>query len=94
VAIKFHETPRGDLAYDKRGLGDPLVLVHGIYAGASHDEFSHNIDALSKHFTTYALDLLGLGDSDMPRMTYTGPALSTSAACASSPRAGMQCTVS
>lgn len=71
MAIKYHETSRGRLAYDKRGLGDPLLLVHGIYAGASHDEFRHNIDALSKHFTVYALDLLGFGDSDMPRMTYT-----------------------
>lgn len=71
VALKEYPSSIGRLAYDKRGWGDPLVLVHGIYPGASHDEFRRNIDALSKHFTIYALDLIGYGDSDMPRTTYT-----------------------
>jgi pimeloyl-ACP methyl ester carboxylesterase len=52
-------------------MGDPLVLVHGVYPGASHHEFRRNIDALARHFTVYAIDLLGFGESDMPRLTYT-----------------------
>lgn len=71
VALKYYESSIGQVAYFKRGWGDPLVMVHGIYPGASHDEFSRNIDALSKHFTIHAIDLLGFGDSDMPRTTYT-----------------------
>lgn len=71
MALKQYQSSIGQVAYDKRGWGDPLLLVHGIYPGASHDEFSRNINALSKHFTVYAIDLLGYGDSDMPRMTYT-----------------------
>src|SRR4051794_19013991 len=71
MPIKFHDTSRGQVAYLKKGLGDPLLLVHGIYPGASHHEFRHNIDALAGHFTVYAIDLLGFGDSDMPRITYT-----------------------
>src|SRR3954468_5312824 len=52
-------------------MGDPLLMVHGIYAGASHEEFRRNIEPLARHFTVYAIDLLGFGDSDMPRATYT-----------------------
>jgi pimeloyl-ACP methyl ester carboxylesterase len=71
VALKYHQTSRGEIAYETRGWGDPLLMVHGVYVGASHDEFRRNIDALAKHFTIYAIDLLGFGDSDMPRTTYT-----------------------
>lgn len=71
VALKHYQSSIGQVAYFKRGWGDPLLLVHGIYPGASHDEFSRNIDTFSKHFTTYAIDLVGYGDSGMPRMTYT-----------------------
>jgi pimeloyl-ACP methyl ester carboxylesterase len=52
-------------------MGDPLVLVHGIYAGASGEEYHRNIAVLAGSFTVYTLDLPGFGDSDAPRMTYT-----------------------
>jgi len=71
VALRFHQTSRGEIAYDKRGLGDPLLLVHGIYPGASHEEFHRNVRALGDHFTVWAIDLLGFGDSDKPNITYT-----------------------
>lgn len=71
MALKHHTTSLGEVAYYKRGMGDPLLLVHGIYPGASHDEFQRNIDALAHQYTVYAIDLLGFGDSDMPRLTYT-----------------------
>lgn len=71
MALKYHQTSRGEVAYDTRGWGDPLLLVHGVYPGASHDEFRRNIEALAKHFTVYAIDLIGFGDSYMPRATYT-----------------------
>lgn len=62
---------RGNVHYVKRGLGDPLVLIHNIYPGADHDEFEHNVDELARHYTVYAPDLLGFGLSDAPRMKYT-----------------------
>jgi pimeloyl-ACP methyl ester carboxylesterase len=71
LALKHHSSSSGQIAYYQRGMGDPLVLVHGVYPGASHHEFRRNIDSLSRQFTVYALDLLGFGESDMPRLTYT-----------------------
>jgi pimeloyl-ACP methyl ester carboxylesterase len=46
--------------------GTPLVLVHGIGAGASSFMWRKNFDALARDFRVYALDLLGFGFSDKP----------------------------
>lgn len=59
-----------DLAYTAAGEGDPLLLVHGVYAGASSFEFRKNFDALARSFRVYALDLLGCGLSERPRRRY------------------------
>ncbi len=71
--MSLHEfkSSHGVLAYDRRGMGEPLVLVHGLYPGASHDEYAHNVGALQQHFTVYSLNLLGFGQSDVPRITHT-----------------------
>src|ERR671920_1353088 len=53
-----------DLWYSVAGEGEPLVLVHGVYAGASSFEFRKNFEELSKSFRVYALDLLGCGMSE------------------------------
>jgi pimeloyl-ACP methyl ester carboxylesterase len=58
------------LAYAVAGEGEPVLLVHGIYAGASSYEFRRNFGELSRHFRVYALDLLGCGLSDRPRRRY------------------------
>jgi pimeloyl-ACP methyl ester carboxylesterase len=70
MASKYYSWHHGDLHYQKRGMGDPLVLVHNVYPGASLEEYEHNIDELARHFTVYALDLLGFGKSAAPRMKY------------------------
>src|SRR5215212_4597196 len=62
----------GDLAYSVAGEGEPLLLLHGVYAGASSFEFRKNFEELSKSFRVYALDLLGCGMSERPRRRY-GP---------------------
>src|SRR5688500_19393973 len=59
-----------DLAYAVAGEGEPLLLVHGVYAGASSFEFRRNFGELSKSFRVYALDLLGCGLSERPRRRY------------------------
>ena len=62
----------GELAYRVAGDSDaqPLLLVHGIYAGASSYEFRKNFLELAEDFRVYALDLLGCGLSDRPRRRY------------------------
>ena len=71
MASKYHVWRKHNVHYQKRGMGDPLVLVHNLYPGASQEEFQHNLDDLSRRFTVYAIDLLGFGDSDAPRRRYT-----------------------
>ncbi len=60
----------GDVAYSVAGEGTPLLMVHGIYAGASSFEFRRNFGALSERFRVYALDLLGCGSSEKPDRRY------------------------
>lgn len=61
----------GDIFYTVKGQGVPLVLVHGIYSGASSYEYRHVFDPLARHFRVYALDLLGFGVSARPPVIYT-----------------------
>ena len=71
MASHYYAWHYGNVHYVKKGLGDPIVLIHNIYPGADHREFEHNINQLSRRFTVYALDLLGFGQSDAPRLKYT-----------------------
>ncbi len=67
----YYESRHGDVRYIKEGNGEPLLLVHGIGAGVNLYEWERSIKSLSKHYTVYALDLLGMGFSDKPQMTYS-----------------------
>lgn len=62
----------GEISYTVGGeIGaPPVLLVHGIYAGASSFEFEENFSALSRDFRVYALDLLGCGASEKPKRAY------------------------
>jgi pimeloyl-ACP methyl ester carboxylesterase len=71
MASHYYSWHHGEVHYQRRGLGDPLLLVHNIYPGASWEEYERNVDQLSRHFTVYAIDLLGYGQSDMPRIKFT-----------------------
>ena len=68
--VRFSRWSGGDLAYSVAGEGEPLLLVHGVYAGASSFEFRKNFQELSKSFRVYALDLLGCGMSGRPSRRY------------------------
>ena len=48
----------------------PVLLVHGVYAGASSYEFRENVLELAEDFRVYTLDLLGCGLSERPRRRY------------------------
>jgi pimeloyl-ACP methyl ester carboxylesterase len=68
--VRYYRWRGGDLAYSVAGEGEPLLLVHGVYAGASSFEFRKNFEELSKSFRVYALDLLGCGLSERPSRRY------------------------
>ncbi|MGQ0715175.1 MAG: alpha/beta fold hydrolase [Gemmatimonadaceae bacterium] len=51
--------------------GSPLLLVHGIHTAAWSYEWRSNADVLSYARDVYALDLLGFGVSDRPRVRYS-----------------------
>jgi pimeloyl-ACP methyl ester carboxylesterase len=72
MASHKYDWDNNQIHYRKSGMGDPILLVHGLYPGASSEEFDHNIRALSRQFRVYAIDLLGFGLSDAPRIRYRG----------------------
>lgn len=71
MASHYYAWHHGNVHYVKKGLGDPIVLIHNIYPGADHHEFDYNLNELARHYTVYAIDLLGFGQSDAPRLKYT-----------------------
>ena len=68
---KFWRGPHGDIFYTCQGKGSAIVLVHGVYPGASAYEWKRNFDALSEHYKVFAIDLLGFGLSDKPGANLT-----------------------
>ena len=65
----FFRWKHGRVFYKTSGSensGLPLVFIHGIGAGSSSFMWRKNFDELAKHFSVYALDLLGFGFSDKP----------------------------
>jgi pimeloyl-ACP methyl ester carboxylesterase len=62
------------VAFTRHGAGSPVLLVHGIHAGASSNEWRHTVPSLAERYTVFALDLIGFGRSDRPSLRYT-PAL-------------------
>lgn len=61
----------GNIFYTKKGSGSPLLLIHELKCTASADEWKSLINQLSKNHTIYALDIIGCGRSEKPKMTYT-----------------------
>ncbi|MBP1695688.1 MAG: putative Carboxylesterase [Deltaproteobacteria bacterium] len=55
--------------YTVKGEGKPLVLIHGYGAGIW--VWEKQIDVLSQGYRVYALDLIGHGFSDRPKIPYT-----------------------
>jgi len=58
-----------NIRYWAMGSGSPLLLIHGL--GASVEYWQQNIEPLSQHCRVYAMDLLGFGRSDKPRIEYS-----------------------
>jgi pimeloyl-ACP methyl ester carboxylesterase len=60
-----------DIFVTEAGAGPTILLIHGIYAGASSYEFRFLFEKLARTHRVIALDLLGCGLSAMPAMTYS-----------------------
>ena len=64
VEVKGHT-----IFYGVKGEGKPVILLHGF--GAGMWVWERQIEALSRHYRVYALDLIGHGFSDRPKVPYT-----------------------
>jgi pimeloyl-ACP methyl ester carboxylesterase len=64
IQIKDHT-----IFYTVKGEGKPLLLIHGYGAGIW--VWEKQIEALSQFYRVYALDLIGHGFSDRPKIPYT-----------------------
>jgi pimeloyl-ACP methyl ester carboxylesterase len=51
----------GDVSYSVAGQGPAIILLHGIYAGASSFEFRRVFAPLARQFRVFAPDLPGFG---------------------------------
>jgi pimeloyl-ACP methyl ester carboxylesterase len=66
----------GRLRYLTGGAGPPLVMVHTVRTQAEH--FRHLIPLVAQRYTVYALDLPGMGYSQIvPGASYAEPAMRT-----------------
>jgi pimeloyl-ACP methyl ester carboxylesterase len=66
--------PQGRLRYLTAGKGAPLVLLHTVRTQAEH--FRHLIPLVEDRYTVYALDLPGMGYSEIvPGASYEEPAM-------------------
>jgi len=65
---------RGRLRYLAGGTGAPLVLLHTVRTQAEH--YRHLIPLVQENYTVYALDLPGMGYSEIvPGASYEEPAM-------------------
>lgn len=67
----YYDWRFGKIRYITIGSGEPLLLIHDLSSGSSLDEWEKNIQQLSKHYKVYAIDLLGYGKSEKPRISYS-----------------------
>ena len=58
-----------ELFYTDEGVGDPVVLIHGL--GSSSDDWQLQIPVLTPRFRVVAVDLRGHGQSNKPAGPYT-----------------------
>lgn len=69
--VKFYNAGGVRTRCIEAGSGAPLILLHG--TGGHAETYMRNIIPLSKHFTVYAIDMIGSGLTDKPDKPYTIP---------------------
>ena len=74
MSPRFLDGDQGRLRYLTGGAGPPLVLLHTVRTQAEH--FRHLIPLVRERYTVYALDLPGMGYSQIvPGASYDEPAM-------------------
>ena len=72
LRIRRVETSAGALSLLEAGVGEPVIMLHGL--GATKASFLPTVGALAPGYRTVAVDLPGFGDSDKPLLgSYDAP---------------------
>jgi 3-oxoadipate enol-lactonase len=69
VLVRLSDGTR--FAYEARGEGSPVVLVHGLTG--TRELWKHQVPVLAKQFRVITLDVRGHGESDKPPGPYSVP---------------------
>jgi pimeloyl-ACP methyl ester carboxylesterase len=67
----YYDWRFGKIRYQKKGKGNPVLLIHDLDIGSSSYEYDKLADELAKTNEVYMIDLLGYGLSEKPNFTYT-----------------------
>lgn len=70
-ADNYYNWRFGKVYYKKKGHGSPVLLIHDLTVYSSAYEWNKVVNELAEAHTVYAIDLLGCGRSEKPRITYT-----------------------
>lgn len=70
-ADNYYNWRFGKVYYKKKGHGSPVLLIHDLTVYSSAYEWNKIVNELAEIHTVYAIDLLGCGRSEKPRITYT-----------------------
>lgn len=70
-ADNYYNWRFGKVYYKKIGHGSPVLLIHDLTVYSSAYEWNKVVNELAEAHTVYAIDLLGCGRSEKPRITYT-----------------------
>ncbi|RMT66944.1 Menaquinone biosynthesis related protein MenX [Pseudomonas savastanoi pv. nerii] len=72
--MAFFEHDDCSLHYEEYGLGDPVLLLHGL--GSSCQDWEYQIPALASQYRVIVMDMRGHGRSDKPYGRYSIQAMS------------------
>jgi pimeloyl-ACP methyl ester carboxylesterase len=67
-----------DVYYEKRGTGDPVLLIHGL--GSSTEDWEFQVERLASRYTVVSYDVRGHGQTSKPRGRYSVPQFAADAA--------------
>jgi pimeloyl-ACP methyl ester carboxylesterase len=58
-----------DVYYEKRGSGEPVLLIHGL--GSSTEDWEYQVERLASRYTVVSYDVRGHGQTGKPRGRYS-----------------------
>jgi pimeloyl-ACP methyl ester carboxylesterase len=67
-----------DVYYERRGSGEPVLLIHGL--GSSTEDWEYQVERLASRYTVVSYDVRGHGQTGKPRGRYSVPQFAADAA--------------